>query len=71
MYVINNMDFYVRIADAVSDDEDNTAKKVEYVKAEDATKYNTMSQAAAAAEEMAISGFTVEKYSKPASDNEG
>lgn len=70
MYVINNMDFYVRIADAVSDDDENTAKKVEYVSAQDATKYNTMSQAAAAAEEMAISGFTVEKYSKP-SNNEG
>lgn len=62
MFVINNMDFYVRICDAVEDDESNTAQKVEYVAREDATKYKTMSEAAMAAEEMAIVGFSVERY---------
>ena len=47
---------------AVEDDESNTAQKVEYVAREDATKYKTMSEAAMAAEEMAIVGFSVERY---------
>jgi hypothetical protein len=64
MYVINNMDFYVKISDAVGDDDENTAKKVEYVTVKNATRYKTMSEAAEAAEDMAISGFTVEKYKK-------
>jgi hypothetical protein len=61
MYVINNMDFYVKISDAVKD-ELNTAKKVEYVAMTAATQFDSISDAAAAAEEMAIFGFDIVKY---------
>jgi len=67
MYVINNMDFYVKISDAVINDEGNSAKKVEYVTLTDATQFESVSDAALTAEEMAISGFAIESYANAAS----
>ena len=61
MYVINNMDFYVKISDA-TEDEMNTAKKVEYVTMAEATQFDSMLDAAVAAEEMAIYGYEIVKY---------
>lgn len=61
MYIIKNMEFYVRISDAVEDDEDNTAKKVEYVSMDKATQFDSMTDAVLEAEAMRISGFTIEK----------
>lgn len=67
MYVINNMNFYVKISNVVDGDV-NTAKKVEYVvDINEATQYKNMSDAAIAAEEMSISGFTVELFSAKSS----
>lgn len=59
MYVINNMDFYVKIVDIGDSAE---VQLVTYVEKDDATRYETISEAASEAEALKIYGFSVEKY---------
>lgn len=61
MYAIKSMDFYVKISGAFSDlnDVPDKVRKVEYVTKENATKYDSTSDAAKDAEEMSIHGFNV------------
>lgn len=62
MYLIENMGFFVIISDAV-DDEENTALKVEYTKdREMGSKFDSISEAAKIAEELQISGFSIQNY---------
>lgn len=55
------MNFYVRISDVFEEDENNLIQRVEYVEKDNATMYESVSEAALAAEAMAISGFDVSK----------
>ena len=61
MYVIKMMDFYVCISNIFEEDEES-ARKVDYVSRENATQYESISDAALDAEAMNIHGFEVEKF---------